>query len=274
MDRDRPRTARAVALAPGREVVRRFDLDRLMPSGRSLAAAVGLLVGGLAAFVVARQSTVFAIRTIEVQGAPPALERQVRAALAPLVGESLVTLEGSAVQDRLARLREVRGATYDRSFPSTLRVLVRPDRPIAVVRSGPRAWLVSTHGAVLRTLTKRPYPRLPRVWVAREEAPTTTARSVSGLATNALRALADARRARSSLWPALWTVRAKAGELTVVLRSRMEVRLGDAYDVPLKLAVAARVLRALPAEERLQLRYLDVTMPARPVGGNNPRLSS
>jgi hypothetical protein len=42
------------------------------------------------------------------------------------------------------------------------------------------------------------------------------------------------------------------------------VRLGDALDVPLKLAVAARVIPLLGAETA----YLDVAVPERPVAGS------
>jgi cell division septal protein FtsQ len=95
----------------------RLELERLIPSTRSLIAGAALLVGGLVAFGVARQSSLFAVRTVDVRGASPALERQVRAALAPLVGTNLVSLEGDAVRRRLADLPQVRGATFDRAFP-------------------------------------------------------------------------------------------------------------------------------------------------------------
>ena len=251
-----------------------MSLERLVPSTRSILTGIALLVGGIAALALARHTSVFAIRTIEVNGAPPALERQVRAALAPLVGESLATLDRTAVEVRLARLREVRGISYDRAFPNTLRVVVRPDPPVAVLRSGARAWFVSARGAVLRPLT-RPYPRRwPRVWVSRRDAPAARGAFLPMHTTVALGALGEARRARSALRPAVRTVRADAGELTFVLRSGMELRLGSAVDVGAKLAVAARLLRALPSHERDRIRYVDLTVPSRPVTGINPQPSS
>src|SRR5690349_17041430 len=108
---------RARNLAPAR-----VDLARLVPSTRSLVAGVALLLTGMAAFAIARQSSVFASRNVEVVGAQPALEKQVRDALAPLVGTSLVALDGADVRRRLAALPQIRSATYDRSFPNTLRV--------------------------------------------------------------------------------------------------------------------------------------------------------
>ena len=59
------------------------------------------------------------------------------------------------------------------------------------------------------------------------------------------------------------SVTATPDELTLRLRSGLEVRLGDAVDVPLKLAVAARVIPLLDADTA----YLDVAVPERPVSG-------
>jgi hypothetical protein len=57
------------------------------------------------------------------------------------------------------------------------------------------------------------------------------------------------------------------GELTLVLRSGLRIRMGEAMDVPLKLAVAGRVLRLLPDG----MAYLDVSVPDRPVAGTDTK---
>jgi hypothetical protein len=54
------------------------------------------------------------------------------------------------------------------------------------------------------------------------------------------------------------------GELVFRLRSGLELRLGEPTDVRLKLAVARRALRGLPAGAA----YLDVSVPGRPVAGS------
>ena len=59
------------------------------------------------------------------------------------------------------------------------------------------------------------------------------------------------------------SVTATPEALTLRLRSGLEIRLGDAVDVPLKLAVAARVIPLLEAGTA----YLDVAVPERPVAG-------
>ena len=57
---------------------------------------------------------------------------------------------------------------------------------------------------------------------------------------------------------------ASRGELTLLLRNRVELRLGDATDLTVQLAVARVVLPRLAPEET----YLDVSVPERPVAGS------
>ena len=63
------------------------DLARILPSGRSLLVGFVLLAGGILSYVVARQTSAFALRAVEVRGAPPSLERQVQTALGSLHGQ-------------------------------------------------------------------------------------------------------------------------------------------------------------------------------------------
>ena len=57
--------------------------------------------------------------------------------------------------------------------------------------------------------------------------------------------------------------------MTLVLDEGMEIRLGDTASMALKLAVAARVLAGMSAEEAAELAYLDVSVPERAVGGTS-----
>ena len=101
------------------------DIRQLIPSGRSLA--VGLLLALLAAgaFFGARDTSVFAVRTLDVRGGTPELQAQVRAALAGEVGTSLLRVSSGAVAAQVVPIPGVRSFTYDRAFPHTLRVVVR-----------------------------------------------------------------------------------------------------------------------------------------------------
>jgi cell division septal protein FtsQ len=217
-----------------------------------------LLVGG-GAYLVARETSLFAVRSIEVRGAPPELAGQIRQALAPLVGTSLVTFDASKASSRLAALPGVAAASYDRAFPHTLRVFVRAEQPVAVARQGSSAWLVSARARVLEVLAARPYPPLPRVWLpaSGDVAPGDT---LSGAPAEAVRVLALVRRLR-------WPVRVRLagvgeGGLTLVLGSGLDVRLGDASGLALKLAVARRIVPLARGA-----CYVDVAVPGRSVAG-------
>ena len=151
------------------------------------------------------------------------------------------------------RSRRSAARRYDRSFPNTLRSSSQPDEPAAVLRSGQDGWLVSEHGAILNQL-RGPFPlTLPSIWVSRDTIRQRRA-ALPATVDTALRGLAAARQSRSTLLPAVRKVRAVAGEVTFVLRSHVELRLGNARDIALKLAVADRVLPTLSPDERKKIR--------------------
>jgi cell division protein FtsQ len=255
----RPRARTAVAPLPrGR---RRKLLLPSAPSPRSLALGLGLIAiaGGL--YGAGRETSAFAVRDVEVTGAPPAVRVQVQHALATLHGTSLLALDGGALQRKLAALPTVVAAGYDRAFPHTLRIEIVPEQPVAVVRQGSKAWLVSARGRVIAPTPSHAAPALARIWI-----PRTTPVAVGRFlpehhATAIARALALAAR-----FPA-HVVRAalRADGLHFHLRSGLELRLGEPTDVRLKLAIARRALSLLPGGTT----YLDVSVPGRPVAGNS-----
>ena len=58
----------------------------------------------------------------------------------------------------------------------------------------------------------------------------------------------------------------EGGTATAVLHDQFEIRLGTSTDLPLKLAVARRVLETMRREGDVA-SYLDVSVPERPVVG-------
>jgi cell division septal protein FtsQ len=243
------------------------ELARLLPSGRSLVVGFALLAGGILAYVIARHTSVFALRAVEVSGAPPVVERQVRTAFDELRGRSLLELDAHEIEERLGALPAVGSATFDRAFPHTLRISVVPERPAAVLRSGPRAWLVSAKAKVLRPLTRRPLPQLPRIWTSRATKPRVGFVPGDTGLTRATALVALASRAEPGLTRRVGTVRWQQSRVTFVLRSGTELRLGTAAHLQLKLAVAKRLLQVIPASERRRLDYIDLSVPIRPVAG-------
>jgi len=251
---------------PLRAGASREGLVRLLPSGRSLAVGFAIVLGGAGLYALARVTPIFALSRIEVEGAPPAVAARVRAALQPLDGTSLLALKGGEVERRLAALTVVASATYDRDFPHTLRVVVRPEHPVAVVRHGADAWVVAASGRVITATQAHATRSLPLVWIT-SGSPHVGAALGDRFGLRAIRALALARNA--DLQGRIRIVRAADHELTFLLASGLEVRLGDLTAIRLKLAVASRILPRLLAEG--VYAYLDVSAPARPVAGTNSK---
>jgi cell division septal protein FtsQ len=253
----RTRTRAAVLPFPGRP----HRAAQLMPSGRSLLVGFGILAVAVGAYAAARETSAFELREIRVEGAPPGLSRQIRETLEPVVGESLVSLDGDEVVSLLEALPEVRAARYDRAFPHALVVTVRRERAAVVLRRGAESWLLSDRGRVIRPLERGAHPRLPRVWVPR------TVQASAGAVMSepdVLRAVAAARTLAAEGLPArVRTVRASPAGLAFVLVSGLELRLGDESDLALKLAVARDILPLVTSGSR----YLDLSVPERPVAG-------
>jgi cell division protein FtsQ len=189
----------------------------------------------------------------------------VQVALAPIKGESLLTLDSAAVTRRLAKLPDVAAAGYDRDFPHTLRVTVRPEHPVAVARRGPKAWLVAGSTRTIAEVPLQTHSTLPRIWLTHSNDPEVGAAVTDRYALRAVRALA---LARTTHFPGrVRMVRVREHDLTFLLGSGIELRLGDLNAVPLKLAVAARVLPVLRRQGGYL--YLDVSVPERPVAGTS-----
>jgi cell division protein FtsQ len=234
---------------------------RLVPSGRSLLTAFGLLAGALLAFLAARETGIFAVRTVEVHGAPGYVTEQVEHALRDAKGESLVAVDVDEARRAVEALPTVAEAELDRAYPHTLRVAIVPERPVALVRQGAASLLVSARGRVIARVDRGARPELPRIWV-----PKTTqlvaGQTVTGDLGTAVEAVTPIAGTR---FPArITSVTVQEAALTLRLRSGLELRLGEPTDTELKLAVAARILPLVQPGAR----YLDVSVPERPVAGS------
>jgi cell division protein FtsQ len=242
----------------------RAFLVRLRPTRRSLAVGLGILALALGAYLLARETSLFAVERIEVQGGSPRTAAQVREALAPLAGTPLVGLDGAAVLRRVDAVPTVVRATYDRAFPHTLRITVVPEQPAAVLRRGPDAWLVSMRGRVMERLPATAEATLPRIWLPAHTRVVTGDELAGGGAAVSARAAGLA----GTLAARVTTVSYTGGTLIFHLRSGLELVLGSGKDVRLKVAVAERALPALPSGST----YLDVSIPGRPVSGTGSPL--
>jgi cell division protein FtsQ len=262
---DRP-TARRPAQSRASRVPRAVRLvpARFLPSRRSILVGLGLIVLAAGAYAAARQTSTFAVAHVEIAGGSPAVRQQVRREIAPLIGTSLLALDGSALERRIEALPSVVSVGYDRAFPHTLRLTIVPETPVAVLHRGAETWLLSGRGRVVKRIPPRTEPALPRIWVPHATQVDAGAFVDPEGAGNAARALALAQAAH---FPArIATAAMTHKELVLRLRSGLEVRVGEPTDVRLKLAVARRALGRLPAGTA----YLDVSVPERPVAGAQP----
>ena len=227
-----------------------------------MACGVGL-VAAIAGYQVLKASSVFAVRSIVVHGGSPALDAQVRAAMAGQVaGRNLLAVSTSPLENALLRMPYVKAVRVDRAFPNTLAISVVPEHPALVAQSGKSAWLVASDGRVLGPAR---HPRhLPRAILPNHVA--LTVGSVAGdldlsVALRALRETAAFTRHVGGLKQILSQPNLP---LTIVLRRGLQVRLGTPDQLGVKLEVAGRVLGRMTSTERRSLAYVDVSAPARP----------
>jgi cell division protein FtsQ len=240
-------------------------------SARALVVVAAAAVAVALAYLAARETSLFALRTVDVAGASPAVETEVRAALDPIVGASLVALDAADVEARLRAVPSVRQARVDRAFPHTLSVAVRPERALAVIRDGRRAWLVAESGRVVGSIEPTGRPRLPRVR-AELAAPLRVGTTIGD--DGARRALSVLRAVPPRFPARVLYAQVEEETVTLVLRGGLEILLGPADAVEPKLRAAAAVVGALEPDELATLAYVDVSVPEHVVTGGDPQPAS
>jgi cell division protein FtsQ len=249
--------ARAQPLRPAlRRPLLRVPVRRAALIALASVAAVGL------AYVIARETPLFAVKDLEIVGASPDVRQDVGGVIDELAGTSLVKIDPAAVERDLRALPSVLDVSVDRSFPHALRVAVVPERPLAVVRDGQAAWIVSRRGHVIRAVERGSRPVLPRIRSTAAAGLSPGEQVADAGARVLLRVLADV----PADFPArIRAARGDEGGFTLMLGAETELRLGSADDLGLKLAAASAVLRTMSEDERQELAYLDVRLPQRVV---------
>jgi cell division protein FtsQ len=234
---------------------------RIAPSRRSLVVGFAVAAIALAAYAVARETSLFAIDAIDLRGVKGPAAADVRRALAEWRGKSLVGLDGAELLSRVESVPWVAGARLDRAFPHTLRVDIRAEHPVAVLRRARDSWLVSARGRVLAPVRIRTHRDLPRIWLP----------SATPVALGELLPAADGGTAARALAPLrvqpfptpVRTAALSRGQLVLVLGDGVQLRLGRPVDLGLKIAIARRIVDRLAAGTA----FLDVSVPERPVAG-------
>ncbi|HEY3961465.1 MAG TPA: FtsQ-type POTRA domain-containing protein [Gaiellaceae bacterium] len=241
----------------------------LRPTLRSLLVALALVTAAGGAYVGARDTGVFAVRSLDVRGGSPSARAEVRAALAPELGRSLVRVGEGELASRLATVSLLASFHYDRAFPHTLRVTIKAERPALVVRQGADAYLVSSTSRVLKQMTQPRLSGLPRMYVAARAVDIQVGTTLPAPVADGAAAVAPL--AGSPLPGGVQFVSAGTDGLQLVLGTGFEVRLGDTGDLRLKVAIARRILLATGAAAHAG--YLDVSVPERPVLSTNSQVA-
>jgi cell division protein FtsQ len=242
-----------------------LQLRRVIPSGRSILAGLALIALAGGAYAGALETSVFAVRRLEIVGGSAQTQAEVRTALTPELGRSLLRVNNGDVQRRLSGVTTVLSASVDREFPHTILVRIRPERPALLLRQGADGWVVSSYGRVLSQVKNVHLSSLPRTYVPHSVPITvgaTLAPEAGGVAAAALAPLVGTR-----LFEHVKFVTFGEKELTLRLRSGVQVRLGDRGDLRLKFAITSRMLTMIgpgPSDD-----YIDVSVPGWPVLGHS-----
>jgi cell division septal protein FtsQ len=216
-----------------------------------------------ASYVGLRESSLFAVERVDVQGGSAAVRETVRDRVASLAGHrSLLALDPAVLADGIVALPTVRAVHVDRAFPHTLRISIDPEQPVAVIeRDGGRV-AVARSGRVVGTVDGR--GRLPVLDAGGAAVP-----GPGGSVPAALRPELDiATLARRRGLTSLVVVgRAEEGLVARIGRDDAIVRLGDGDELERKLAIAAALLKSRridAAGNRLPVQYVDVSVPDHP----------
>ena len=191
--------------------------------------AFALLGGVLLALVVARRDV--AVRRARDRGDRGAARRRsVRSSgrSPSRRGESLVGLDLDAATERSRRgARRSPGSRFDRAFPHTLSVTVVPERPVAVVRQGAAAFVVSERGRVVARVRDRSGPSSPGSG-SRGTSPLEPGAIVDGELRTAVGAVAPLAGAGSRAGSSRSRPRPEAADAAASLRPRAPARGADA----------------------------------------------
>lgn len=268
MPAQRRPTTRTATLPARRPAV---SLRILRPTPRSLAVAFVIVAAAVALYAAALDTSLFAVRSLDVRGGTPAARAAVEAALKPELGRSLLKVGYGDLESRLSSVSAVQSFRFDRSFPHTLRITLRAERPVLVLRQGSDAYLVSATSRVIRQLTNARLSDLPRMYVSKSAIDVKVGQTLAAPVADGAAAVGPLASAPLPGGVRLVSDTTAGGLYVVIGGNGFQVRLGDVGDLRLKLAIARRILHETGAATGSG--YLDVSVPERPVLNTNPQVA-
>jgi len=227
------------------------------PHGRRRLVAIVLVAGFVvASFLILRESSLVAVRDVEVTGASGRDGERVRSAL-DSAARDMTTLhvDLDALRTAVAPYPIVKDVRATPDFPHGLRIEVVEHVAVAAVGVDGRRVPVASDGTLLRGSSARDLPVLPM------RTPPAGDRVARGQTSRIVAALGAAP---APLREAIEKVFVGPRGLTVRLTAGPAVYLGSTERVAAKWAAVARVL-ADPTSKGAT--YLDVRLPERPTAG-------
>jgi cell division protein FtsQ len=224
---------------------------------RLLAAVAALALLAAGGWLWLRDSSVAAVREVEVTGSTSSEEPRIRAALDGAARDmTTLHVREEALKSAVAPFSSVAGIEVEADFPHTLRVRVLEHRPVAVLVQGDREIAASGDGLLLRGVVADGDLPVIRMDAAPagdrvSNANTRTALALAAAAPEVLRRRIDR----------LWTG-PKGMMLTLV--DGPDLIFGDASDAHRKWLAASRVLAD---ESSAGATYLDLRIPERVAAG-------
>jgi cell division protein FtsQ len=224
---------------------------------RRLAALALLAILLAGAWLWLRDSSLVAVRDVQVTGATSSEEGRIRTALeTAALDMTTLHVREDALRAAAEPFSSVADLRVESDFPHALRIEVIEHRPVAALEVGDRLIAAAGSGLLLRGVD--PDEELPTIRMA---APPTGDRVDNGNTLTALRIAGAAPPELLARIERLWT-----GDrgMMMSLVDGPELIFGDANDARRKWLAAARVLAA---EDAAGATYLDLRIPERVAAG-------
>jgi cell division protein FtsQ len=252
------RHARARTRARGRTRGGRLRLPR--PSPRTIAAVVAAvaILGG--AYLWVRQSSLVAVRQVQIAGLSGPDAPEIRSALVS-AARTMTTLDVQVgrLDTAVSPYPVVKGLRVTTHFPHGLRIVVVEQVPVAIVDVGGERTAVAADGTLLHGV--QPAATLPTIALAVTPGGT----RVTGTTRGEVRMLAAAPY---ELLARISTASSDSVHGVVAqLRSGPQIDFGDATQLAAKWRSA---LQVLADPHSAGAGYIDVTVPSRPAAGIGP----
>jgi cell division protein FtsQ len=224
---------------------------------RLVMAVAILIVVGYAGWMWLRDSSLAAVRDVEVTGTTSSEESRVRAAL-DAAGRDMTTLHvrEDALREAVAQFTSVAAIEVRSDFPHTLKVHVIENTPVAVLVSGDREIAATGDGLLMRGVVAD--GDLPVIKLDTPPAGERVGNANTRAALTIAAAAPDAVRRRIDR---LWT---GSRGMMLALVDGPDLIFGDASDARRKWLSATRVLADPSAAGAT---YLDVRIPERVAAG-------